>query len=73
VSATNAEKCISATGLPDSIIERFHFKNVRFQGKKAGNISYSENWHFDGFLIDAKNDDLKLENNKNVPEIRQKR
>jgi polygalacturonase len=66
VSATHAEKCITASGLENSVIEHFDFKNVRLQGEKAGNISYAENWLFDGFLIDAKNGDLKLTNNKNI-------
>jgi hypothetical protein len=43
-----------------------NFKNVRFQGENAGNINYSENWHFDGFLMDAKNDDLKLKIHKGL-------
>ncbi|KAA6300063.1 MAG: Endo-polygalacturonase [Candidatus Ordinivivax streblomastigis] len=66
VSATNAEKCVAVYGLANSLIEQFHFKNVRLQGEKAGNINYAENWHFDGFVIDAKNSELEMKNNKNV-------
>lgn len=66
VTATNAGTCVKATGMKECSIDNFNFKNVSFEGKTAGNISFAKDWNFDGFLVTAQDGALKLENNKNV-------
>lgn len=66
ITATRSGVCIKASGMKESTLDDFYFKDVRFEGQEAGNISYAKEWHFDGFSVKAAEGELKLENNKNV-------
>ncbi len=66
VTAVNAETCIKITGLKESTIEQFHFKNVHLKGKNAGIVSWAENWNFDNFKIEAENGKPEINNSKKV-------
>lgn len=66
VTATDAATCIQATGRAESILDGFHFKNSRFEGKSAGNISFAKDWTFSDFTIQATDGPLRLEQNENV-------
>ena len=66
VTATNASTCINVAGQEASTIDNFNFKNVSFEGKNAGNISFSKDWKFEGFSLKASDSQLKLEKNKGV-------
>ena len=67
VHAINAQTCIKVTGIEESTIDNFQFKNVSFEGDNAGNISYAKNWKFTDFKVrGAKENKLKLSNNKDV-------
>ncbi|WP_461630002.1 glycoside hydrolase family 28 protein [Labilibaculum euxinus] len=67
VHAINAQTCIKVTGIEESTIDNFQFKNVSFEGDNAGNISYAKNWKFADFKVrGAKENKLKLSNNKDV-------
>lgn len=65
VSATQAQTCIKVSGIKDSTIDGFVFRNVRFSGTNAGAISWAKNWTLDNFSVKA-NGTLKLENNQQV-------
>ncbi len=66
VTVTNARICIKVNGIEPSTIDNFNFKNVSFQGKTAGNISYAKNWTFDNFTLKADTGTLTLKNNIGV-------
>ncbi len=67
VEAINAKTCVKVTGIKESTIDNFHFKNVSFTGETAGNISFANDWSFDNFKVTGtKEPKLQMENNKNV-------
>lgn len=66
VTATGATTCVKAAGLKECTIDNFSFKNVSFEGKNGGNISYAKDWKFDGFSVKATEKALELSNNKGV-------
>ncbi|WP_223713281.1 glycoside hydrolase family 28 protein [Niabella beijingensis] len=57
ISATNVNTAIVATGLPQSLIRNFHFKNCRIEARMLSEMEYTKDWHFDNFIvsIDKKN------------------
>lgn len=65
VMATNAQTCIKAVGTKETTLDGFSFKNVHFTGKKAGMISFADNWKFENISINAEEKDIQLENNIN--------
>lgn len=65
VTAINAQTCVKVTGIESSTIENFVFRDVHFNGAKAGNISWAKDWKLDGFSVNAP-DKLVMEHNKNV-------
>lgn len=67
VTATNAGTCVKVAGIETGTVDNFQFKNVHFEGKKAGNISWANDWVFDNFSVKGSEDNtLTLKNNKNV-------
>ena len=67
VHAINAQTCIKVTGIEESTIDNFQFRNVSFEGENAGNISFARNWKFSDFKVrGTKENKLKLSNNKDV-------
>ncbi|MDM8161447.1 glycoside hydrolase family 28 protein [Labilibaculum sp. K2S] len=67
VHAINAQTCIKVTGIEESTIDNFQFKNVSFKGDNTGNISFARNWKFTDFKVrGVKENKLKLSNNKDV-------
>ena len=66
VVATDASTCIKVAGLKESTIDGFNFKNVSFEGKTPGNISYAKDWSFNGFSVKTTEGTLELKNNKGV-------
>ena len=67
INIKNASTCIKVNGIESSTIDNFHFNNVHFQGEKAGNINWANNWECINFSVKS-NDGLPLElkNNKNI-------
>lgn len=67
VTAVKAGTCIKVDGMESSTIDNFNFKNVSFEGAKAGGISFAKDWVLDGFSVKADNGDkLTVKNSKNV-------
>jgi hypothetical protein len=67
VQATNAGTCINVTGIEASTIDNFRFKNVHFQGKRAGKISWANDWLFDNFSVKGTDEGtLTMKDNKDV-------
>jgi len=67
VHAVNAQTCLKITGIEESTLDNFQFKNVSFDGNYAGNISFARNWKFTDFRVrGVKENKLKLSNNKGV-------
>jgi polygalacturonase len=67
VLANNAETCINVKGIETSTIDNFRFKNVHFQGNKAGDISWAKDWSFENFSVEGSVEGtLTLKDNKNV-------
>lgn len=67
INATNAGTCMKVEGIEMSTVDNFQFKNVHFQGKKAGNINWANDWVFNNFSVKAENNiELTLKNTKNV-------
>ncbi len=67
VEAINAKTCIKVTGLEESTIDNFNFKNVSFTGEDAGKISYANDWTFNNFsVLGTKDPKVKIENTKSV-------
>lgn len=66
IRATNAGTCIKVTGLKESTIDNFSFKNVSFQGKAAGSISFAKNWNFENVSLEAGKEKVELKNNEGV-------
>jgi len=67
ILATNAGTCIKVGGIKTGTIDNFQFKNVKFEGEKAGSISWAKDWVFDNFSVTAEdNEVLTLKDNKNV-------
>lgn len=63
VHAIHAQTCIKVTGLKESTIDNFHFKNVTFKGENAGNITYAKDWEFNDFNVSGeKESKLQLKN-----------
>lgn len=65
VQIRKARICIEAQGLSTSILTNFNFKNVSFEGDKAGIIKNAQDWSFENCTITAP-DKLESIQNKNV-------
>jgi len=66
ITSTKASTCIKVEGMETGTIDNFQFKNVHFQGEKAGTINWAKDWVFHNFSV--KTDDktnLNLKNTKN--------
>lgn len=64
---TNASKALSAAGIPQSLLEGFHFKNIAIEAKTAGEIVHAKDWKFSNTTIRTKdNTQLKVTNSSNV-------
>lgn len=68
VNAKDAETCIQVEGIETGTIDNFQFRNVHFQGKKAGSIHWANNWLFDNFSV--KSDDNVPIDFKNVNKVK---
>ncbi|MCW3786579.1 glycoside hydrolase family 28 protein [Plebeiibacterium sediminum] len=67
VEAINAKTCIKVTGLEESTIDQFRFKDVSFTGENAGKISYAKDWSFENFKVTGtKESKVEMDNNKGV-------
>jgi len=67
ITSTNANTCIKVEGIETGTIDNFQFKNVHFQGRKAGTIAWANDWVFHNFSIKTDdNNDLHLKNTKNI-------
>ena len=67
IIANKASTCIKAEGIETGTIDNFQFKNVHFQGKKAGSINWANDWAFNNFsVITDDNVKLSLKNTKNI-------
>jgi len=65
IKATGAKRCINVAGIKSSTIEDFNFSDVTIEGESSGVIKYAKNWKCKQLQIKS-NDDLLLENNKNI-------
>jgi polygalacturonase len=67
ITANKAGTCIKAEGIETGTIDNFQFRNVHFQGKKAGSINWANDWLFHNFSIKTEdNIELSLKNTKNI-------
>ena len=67
ITSTNANTCIKVEGIETGTIDNFQFKNVHFQGEKAGTITWANDWVFHGFSVKTNdNNDLHLKNTQNI-------
>lgn len=51
VAATNITTGIVANGLPESVIQNFHFKNCNIQAAELSNLEYISGWSFENVNI----------------------
>lgn len=54
ITATGVKKIINAAGLKESLLQDFHFKDLRVQGKAAGDINYAQGWKFSNVILSAE-------------------
>jgi polygalacturonase len=67
IRVTNCKKAISASGMKESIVKNFYFKDVEIEADTAGQISYGQGWKFDGVSIKTKdNSELDVKNSSNM-------
>ena len=67
IRVTNCKRAISASGMKESIVKNFYFKDVDIEADTAGQIFYAKGWKFEDVSIKAKdNSKLKLENCSNM-------
>lgn len=73
VKGIGCRTAISASGMPQTMLENFNFSNVEIQAQRAGNISYAKDWNSDGLKITdasgaalAVSVDAKSTNNMNL-------
>ena len=67
ITSTNANTCIKVEGIETGTIDNFQFKNVHFQGEKAGTITWANDWIFHNFSVKTNdNNDLHLKNTQNI-------
>ncbi|MCJ8165950.1 glycoside hydrolase family 28 protein [Pontibacter sp. E15-1] len=67
IRVQHAEKALSASGIAQSSIENFRFRNISIEASTAGEIAYAEDWKFDGFSLQTKdNSTLTVEHSSNM-------
>lgn len=54
IKATGVKKVVSATGLPESSLQNFQFRNIAIEAATAGEISFAEGWQFKQVRITTK-------------------
>lgn len=54
IKATGVKRVISATGLPESALQNFHFSNISLDAATAGDITHAEGWQFHKVAITTK-------------------
>ncbi|MDW7692937.1 glycoside hydrolase family 28 protein [Flammeovirgaceae bacterium SG7u.111] len=63
INVTNAETALSASGLENSTIDGFQFKNIAIEAQKAGKVDFAKNWTFENVKLMAKDSStLKVTN-----------
>lgn len=55
IHGVNAKNCIVVKGSEMHPVEGFHFKNITFQGEKAGSIQYAKDWTTEHMTITGDN------------------
>jgi polygalacturonase len=63
ISAAGVKKVVNAVGLKESLLQDFHFTNVKVQGNTAGVVSYGNGWIFNNVSIKGANGEKLLVNN----------
>lgn len=67
IIATNAKRAIAATGLKESLLKDFNFKNVKIDAASAGEISFATDWNFDNVQLQSKdNAAVSVKNSTNM-------
>jgi len=67
IKVTGGNRAISASGMAESIVKNFYFKDVNIEADAAGSISYAQGWKFEDVSIKTKdNSKLKVENCANM-------
>lgn len=51
LTATGARKALDISGMKESVIDGFYFKNVTIEARSAGSIRYSRDWKFDNVKL----------------------
>lgn len=72
VQAINAKTCIKVSGLEDSTIDNFYFKNVSFTGENAGKISFANDWEFENFEVNGTTNPKIIVDNSHLKLPKQK-
>lgn len=54
IQARGVKRVISATGLEQSFLQNFHFKNVTIQAATAGEIDHAAGWTFDNVTLSTQ-------------------
>ncbi len=60
ITATKAGTCVKVTGIKTGTIDNFYFKNVHFDGAKAGNITFAKDWSFEDFSVKATSGEMVI-------------
>ena len=67
IKVTNAKKALSASGLENSTIEEFYFKDIDIEAETAGQINHANGWKFENVTFTTKdNSKLSVENSSDM-------
>ncbi|MDD3080070.1 MAG: glycoside hydrolase family 28 protein [Paludibacter sp.] len=53
IDVKDAAVCMKVGGIESSTIDNFVFKNVHFEGKNTGSVSWAKNWTFENFSVEG--------------------
>lgn len=67
VTGVGLAKVIDAAGMKESLLQGFHFANIKISGNSAGDISYASGWQFKNVDIKGTaNKELNVTNSDNM-------
>lgn len=67
ISVNNANRLIDISGSKESLMENFHFDNIKGKVNSLGNIDYAQNWEVaDVDVVVKEQKDMSISNSQNV-------